>query len=243
VSNGTERHTDENLAASNEKSSVANISVRDGDSVVTSFRVVDPADLPDPTRDPTVYALVLAAGEGTRFSGGYKLLADLGETTIVRRAVRTLRRVGCPTYVVVGHEEDRVREALDGLDVEFVRNPDYAAGKGTSLRVGVAALPADADAVLVALGDMPAVDEETIRTLLRAYAAGAGDALAAAYEGHRGNPVLFDRSLFDRLRTVDDEEGGREVLLGAANAALVETSDPGVRRDVDTREELRDLRG
>jgi molybdenum cofactor cytidylyltransferase len=209
---------------------------------MSHIRVVDPSTLPEPTREPTVYGLVLAAGEGTRFSGGYKLLANFGETTVVRRAVRTLLRVGCPTYVVVGHEGARVRDVLSGLDVEFVPNPDYADGKATSLRAGVAALPDDAEAVLVALGDMPVVDESTVRTLLRAYAAGAGDALAAAHEGRRGNPVLFDRSLFDRLRAVDDDEGGREVLLGAANAALVETGDPGVRRDVDTRSELRDLR-
>lgn len=209
---------------------------------MTGLPVLDPADLPEPSREPTVYALVLAAGEGVRFSGGYKLLANLGETTVIRRAVRTLLHAGCPTYVVVGHEESRVREALSGLGAEFVVNTEYTEGKSTSLRVGVAALPDDADAVLVALGDMPVIDESTVRTLIRAYAAGAGDALAAAHEGVRGNPVLFDRSLFERLRAVDDDEGGREVLLGAANAVLVETNDPGVRRDVDTREELRDLR-
>jgi molybdenum cofactor cytidylyltransferase len=209
---------------------------------MTALRVVDPETLPDPDREPRVYALVLAAGEGSRFSGGYKLLADLAGTTVIRRAVLTVRRAGCPTCVVVGHEGDRVREALSGLDVRFVDNPDYAEGKATSLRAGVAALPDDADAVVVALGDMPVVDAETVRALIRAYAAGAGDALAAGHGGQRGNPVLFDRSLFGRLRDLDDGEGGREVLLGAANAALVETGDPGVRRDVDTRSELEDLR-
>ena len=86
---------------------------------------------------------------------------------------------------------------------------------------------------MFALGDMPDVVPSSVDALIDAYGAGAGDALAAAHEGERGNPVLFDARHFDDLADVDGDVGGREILLDGDASALVETGDPGVVRDVD----------
>ena len=73
-----------------------------------------------------------------------------------------------PVIVVTGHQRERVEAALAGLPVEFVHNPDFADGLGTSLRAGIAALPAEADGVIVCLGDMPQVDAALIDRLIGA---------------------------------------------------------------------------
>jgi molybdenum cofactor cytidylyltransferase len=104
----------------------------------------------------------------------------------------------------------------------------------------VAAL-SDVDAVVIALGDMPRVDPRSMRALVRVYESGRASALAAACDGKRGNPVLFDRRYFDALTDVDGDTGGREILLEGEHSALVETGDPGVLRDVDTRADLATL--
>ena len=139
------------------------------------------------------------------------------------------------------------KAVLDGLPVSVVENPDYAAGQATSVRAGVRALREDGpaggvDAVLFALGDMPFVSPASIDALIDAFGAGAGDALAAAFDGERGNPVLFDARFLDALADVDGDTGARELLLGSGSAALVETDDPGVRADVDTEADLDRLR-
>jgi molybdenum cofactor cytidylyltransferase len=85
---------------------------------------------------------------------------------------------------------------------------------------------------------MPRVDPDSVCALVRAYRGGAGDALAAAHGGRRGNPVLFDACHFPALASVEGDRGGREVLLSGERSALVETGDPGVRRDVDTTDDL-----
>lgn len=187
--------------------------------------------------DGPIPGFVLAAGEGTRFGPGNKLLAEAGGKTIVVRAVRTLldSRIG-PITVVVGHEADRVRDALSDLDVRIVENPRYREGQATSVRAGIEALPEDAPAVLIALGDMPCIDPGTIDALHRAYRAGVGTALAAAVGGERGNPVLFDRKYFDALADLVGDVGGRRILR--EDGVLVETGDPGVLRDVDRPDDL-----
>lgn len=190
----------------------------------------------------SVAGVLLAAGTSSRFGAANKLLAPVGGEPIVHRAARTLADAGLdPCLVVVGHEADRIADALAGLSVAAVHNPDYERGQATSVRAGVGALDRErVDAAVFALGDMPFVAADSVRALVAAYRAGAGTALAAAHDGRRGNPVLFDARYFDRLAAVTGDAGGRAVLLESDDAALVETGDPGVRRDVDTPADLQD---
>jgi molybdenum cofactor cytidylyltransferase len=200
-----------------------------------------------PTERPRVAGVLLAAGTSSRFGEENKLLATRENEPLatreneplVRASARTLTEAGVdPVVAVVGHEADRVAAALDGLDVAVVHNDVYERGQASSVRAGIAAVRDRADAVVVALGDMPDVAPATVETLVDAYAAGAGAALAAAHDGERGNPVLFDRRFFDALTDVSGDVGGRRVLLESDESALVAVSDPGVRRDVDAPEDL-----
>ena len=195
--------------------------------------------------DPHVAGVLLAAGTSSRYGGRNKLLEPVDGEAMVRRAARTLLVAGLdPVAVVLGHEAGRVEEVLadpaddlgDGLDV--VHNPDYADGQATSVAVGVAALPQEVGAAVFALGDMPWVRPETVERLVEAYRSGASTALAAAFEGERGNPVLWDARHFGALADQSGDVGGRDLLLATEGAALVETGDPGVRRDVDRPDDL-----
>lgn len=206
----------------------------DPEAAESSLPVVSPAPTqPDGSAD--VWGVVLAAGTSTRFGDRNKLLESSGGAPLVRRAARPLLAgYLTDTVVVAGHEAERVREALAGVGVRVAENPDYGEGRSTSVRTGVdIAERCGADAVLVALGDMPSVSAETVARLVATYETGEYSALAAAHRGERGNPVLFDAAHFDALCSLSGDVGGREILLTAEESALVEMDDPGVRRDVD----------
>ena len=209
------------------------------------------------TSGQRVAGVVLAAGLSSRFGEGDKLLATLEGEPLVVHAVRTLTGADLDAVAVVVDPASGVSGALAdaglagddtdadaGADVALVENPDAAAGQATSVRRGVAWArgAADADAVVFALGDMPRVRPETVDRLAAAWRDGRGSALAAAHDGQRGNPVLFDSRHFDALAAVSGDTGGRSVFENAADSAVVETDDPGVRRDVDTRADLGALR-
>ncbi|SDR42731.1 nucleotidyltransferase family protein [Natronobacterium texcoconense] len=205
------------------------------------------ADLPvveppfEATDDPRVGGVVLAGGTSDRFGDRNKLLASLEGAPLVAHAARTLLETDVdPVVVVVGYEADRVQEAVSELPVTTVSNPTYEAGQSTSVRSGVETLRerTTVDAAVIALGDMPFVDPSTVDALVSAYASGAGDALAPAYESERGNPVLFDRRFFDLLTAVEGDVGGRRILLEGDSSALVAVDDPGVCRDVDRPNDL-----
>jgi molybdenum cofactor cytidylyltransferase len=210
-----------------------------------SLPVVSPPKHPvDQGPESSVAGVLLAAGTSSRYGERNKLLEPIegperdDAVPMVRRSAETLLAAGLePVVVVVGHEAPRVRAALDDLDVRFVENPDYEQGQATSVGAGIRALP-DVDAAVFALGDMPYVETASVGKLIAAYEAGAGSALAAGYEGERGNPVLFDAAHFPALAGREGDVGGKQVLLSADDAAVVETGDPGVRRDVDQPDDL-----
>jgi molybdenum cofactor cytidylyltransferase len=214
---------------------------------MSDLPVLDPATSAEtPDREVTVAGVLLAAGESSRFRDGNKLLARVDGEPIVRRAARTLLESDCaPLLVVVGHEAERVREALSDLPFETVENDEYARGQATSVRAAVEALSDredPVDAAVFALGDMPFVAPESVRRLVAVYRDGRATAVAAASDGERGNPVLFDARYFGRLADVEGDVGGRELLREGGDAALVETGDSGVRADIDTVSDLRDAR-
>lgn len=190
------------------------------------------------THETTVAGVVLAAGTSSRFGGENKLLADVDGQSMVRRSVETLLEADIDrVVVVVGHEAERVRDALADLDVRFVENPAYNSGQASSVAAGVRAL-GDVDAAVFALGDMPYVAPESVDALVAAHESGAGSALAAGFDGVRGNPVLFDSRHFAALASTGGDTGGKSVFLAADDAAVVETGDPGVLRDVDRANEF-----
>lgn len=216
----------------------------DAETVAEAVEAADgigAADTPGAAGDdaPTVAGVLLAAGTSSRFGEANKLLADLDGEPLVRHAARTLLDADLSGVVaVLGYEAEAVREALDDLDVRTVRNPDFEEGLSTTVAWGVRAVEG-ADAAVFLPADLPAVDPSTVDRLVDAYRADLGTALAAAHDGCRGNPVLFDRRHFDDLRDLAGDVGGRPVLLGSDGGALVATGDPGVTRDVDTVADLR----
>jgi molybdenum cofactor cytidylyltransferase len=188
-----------------------------------------------------IAAIVLAAGASRRF-GAQKLLAELHGKPVIRWTVEHIREAGVNDVIVVlGRDRERVRKALEGLDVRFVVNEEYAAGLSASLRTGVQALTADTRAAVIALGDQPTVGCSVVDPLIERYRESGRPVVAPDYRGIRGNPVLFDASLFSELATVRGDFGAREVIARDPSRVEMVELDCDAPEDVDTEEELEKL--
>jgi len=185
---------------------------------------------------------VLAAGQSRRMGPINKLLAEIDGVPMLNRVIDgVLGSKAGPTIVVTGHEEARVRQAIGRRrKVDLVHNPDYAQGLSTSLAQGIAALPENADGVLVCLGDMPRVSAKVIDRLIDAFNPREGRAICVpTHLGKRGNPVLFGRRFFAEMMVVSGDVGARH-LIGEHTevVAEVETADDAVLLDVDSPDAL-----
>ena len=189
-----------------------------------------------------VAAIVLAAGRSTRMGGPNKLLAEIGGKPLVRIAVeQALASRARPAVVVTGHQRDQVEAALKGLAVKFVHNPSYADGLSTSLKAGIAALPAESDGAIVCLGDMPQVDAALIDRLVAAFDPERGALVVVpTIAGKRGNPVVWSRRFFGDLGRIDGDIGARHVIASYPEAVVeVAVTGNGALVDVDTPDALR----
>ena len=202
---------------------------------------------PQPRTEPViednrnVAVIVLAAGRSTRMGGPNKLLAELGGRKLVRIATeQALASKARGVIVVTGHQAELVEQALAGLDVKFVRNPDFAAGLASSVKAGIAAVPPDADGAVICLGDMPLIDAGLIDRLIDDFAADRGHLIVVPVaEGRRGNPVLWSRRFFQELMTLDGDVGARHLIAKHSEAvAEVAVQGEGAFLDIDTPQAL-----
>ncbi len=204
---------------------------------------------PQPRKQPEegrrVGAIILAAGRSTRMGGPNKLTAEIGGRPLVRIAAEeALASRARPVIVVTGHQHERVEQALSGLDVQRVHNPDFALGLSTSLKAGLAALPPDVDGAIVCLGDMPQVRAALIDQLIAAFDPQRGALVVIpTINGERGNPVVWSRRFFPDLMAVEGDVGARHLIARYPEAvAEVPLSDKAALIDVDTPEALDSLK-
>ena len=188
-----------------------------------------------------IAGLLLAAGGARRF-GSQKLIARLGDESVVHRAAVALAGATDTLIVVVGSDAEAVRAELGDLDARVVVNDDWQSGLASSLLAGVAAVDTNANAILVALGDQPGLDPRVVRAVIDRWKAGDCAIVAARYRGEQGHPVLFARSVFSELATLTGDRGAKPVIeRDALRAAFVDIDAPAPR-DVDTRDDLDALR-
>jgi molybdenum cofactor cytidylyltransferase len=193
-----------------------------------------------------VAALVLAAGQSRRMGHANKLLAPVDGRPMVAHAVDAmLASRADPVIVVTGHQADAVRTALGGRTVVWTHNPDFASGLSSSLAVGLAALPEDAEGVVIGLGDMPRITAAQIDRLIAAFNPLEGRAIVVpTVRGKRGNPVLFATRFAPEMRAIGGDVGARHLIGEHAEEVVeIESDDDGALLDIDTPEALAALVG
>jgi CTP:molybdopterin cytidylyltransferase MocA len=211
-----------------------------------------------------VAGILLAAGEGSRL-GRPKALLVIGGQSLAQRGIELLRAGGASLVIVVTGAvelagigaEPRTGAGGGGLpdvigaepgtgtgggappDVISVHNPPWQTGMGSSVAVGLAAVPGDCAAAVLALADQPLVGPESVRRLIAAHAEGAG-VVVACYDGRPRNPVLIGREHFAGVSELARGDVGARPFLQAHQDLVtrIECGDTGTPDDIDTPEDL-----
>lgn len=184
-----------------------------------------------------IVGLLLAAGGATRF-GSQKLVAPYRGEPLVVHAARHLRSVTDAAIAVIGNDAEVVRGALSSVDLRIVENASWAEGLSTSLRAGVRAVPKDAEAVLVALGDQPEMDPAVARALVAQWRATGLPIVTARYRGVRSPPVLIAREIFAEVEMLHGDSGAKPLMdRMPGRVAFVDVHTP-IPFDVDSPKDL-----
>jgi molybdenum cofactor cytidylyltransferase len=193
----------------------------------------------------TIAAIVLAAGRSSRM-GRHKLLLPLGNRPLVSYAVEAACASSAdPVYVVLGYQAPEVAAALPSGRYRIRVNPNFASGMASSLRVGIetlVTLPRGVLGAIILLADQPLVSPGLINRLLVSAMASPEAIIAATYAGQRSTPVYFPHALFQELRNITGDEGGRSVIARHPDLLKLEPIEEHARGlDVDREEEYEQL--
>jgi CTP:molybdopterin cytidylyltransferase MocA len=179
-------------------------------------------------------AIVLAAGAGTRFgepkagatlSGGRRFLDVVAEHCVTCGADPVIAVVSPATDLPAG--------------VRGVVNAKPKDEQVKSLRLGLAQLAnTSVDGVLVWPVDHPFARATSGLAVVDAARRTGAPIVVPVHDGKRGHPVWFARETWRELMTVAD--GGARAVVHAYGVRVheVPVSDAGVRRDIDTKDDL-----
>ena len=191
-----------------------------------------------------IAALILAAGLGRRM-GKSKPLIRIDGRPALSLILSRIDEVGITCKIVVlGREARRIEEEVGLAGCRIVVNDRPEEGLSSSLRLGLSAVPTDADGVLIFHADMPFIEKSTISAVISTAEGGAKIA-APAYRGRRGFPVYFARSsLSDLSASLAGDSGGRGYIADHPELlTLVDVDDPGCIEDIDRPEDLTEGEG
>ena len=180
-----------------------------------------------------IAGIVLAAGTSSRLGELKQLLPYRGEP-LVQHAIDAASELD-EIVIVLGHEAERVREAIElPSPAQVVVNPDYAQGQSTSVRAGLDAVSPGAEAVVVLLADQPGVEAGHVRRIIDRWRETGAWIVRAHYDDGPSHPVLLDRAVWDEVRAVTGDAGAREVMRAHPDRVEDVRFDGPAPVDVDT---------
>ena len=184
--------------------------------------------------------ILLAAGSSSRMGQSKQLLKVEGEPLLLRSSKVAVGSGAGRLVVVLGADKEVHQEIIKDLPLTVVYNPHWKKGMGNSLKVGlkqVLKMAPGTEAVLVMVCDQPRLTPQYLIDLIQQYNTTKSKIVASAYSGTVGVPALFDKSFFQELLLVEDEQGAKKILDRHSDS--IRTVDfSGGEIDLDTLEDF-----
>ena len=184
--------------------------------------------------------IVLAAGKSTRMKEN-KLLLEVDGETLIGRVVKTAKESSANEIVVVlGYEAAKIKEQLAKLDCKLVVNDNYVRGQSESVKVGLAAISNNVEAVMILPADVALIDSQSINRVIEEYRRSRNRIVIASHQQQSGHPILIDKTLFPEVSEIGEDTQGLKAMINRHRAEIkyVEVGTETVLVDIDTKEEF-----
>ena len=190
--------------------------------------------------------IILAAGASVRFGQPKQLIELRGKYLVEWVLDAALKSRLDLVVLVLGHEYQSILQAL-GTKVrrprlEVVINHKYHEGQSSSLKAGLESVRKTFSSIMYLLADQPMINSKTINLLLDQFHDSEREICVPVFEGQRGNPTIFKRSIYEEIMMIDGDIGARDLIAKNADRVLyVKIKDPLCFFDIDSPEDLKIL--
>ena len=184
-----------------------------------------------------ISAILLTAGQSKRMNGENKLTKEIQGTPLIKHSVKNILASSIDELIVVlGHQKETIEKLINKNEkIKFVFNKDFESGIASSIKTGLNNLSEKTEAFFICLGDMPMVNLNIYNQLIKSI--NKKEIIVPTYKGQQGNPVLFAKSMKEKIINISGDVGAKKILeLNKDKILNLEINDQCVTKDFNTQD-------
>ena len=189
-----------------------------------------------------ISAILLAAGQSKRMEGENKLIKKIQGIPLISRCVKNILTSTIDELIIVlGYQKEIVEKLIDKTEkIKFVFNKDFESGMASSVKAGLNHLSKNTEAFFICLGDMPMVGHDIYNQLIKSK--GNKEIIVPTYKGQQGNPVLFNKSMKEKVIDISGDIGAKKILkLNKDKILNLEIDDQSIVKGFNTQGDFSSL--
>ena len=182
-----------------------------------------------------ISSILLAAGLSKRMGGENKLTKKIQGIPLIKHSVKNILASSINELIIVlGYQKEIIEKLIDKHEkVKFIFNKDFESGMSSSIKIGINHLSDNSEAFFICLADMPMVNSNIYDLLIKSR--NRKDILVPTYKGQQGNPILFNKSMKEKIMSINGDTGAKKILeLNKDKILNLEISDQGVTKGFNT---------
>jgi molybdenum cofactor cytidylyltransferase len=189
-----------------------------------------------------ISAILLAAGQSKRMNGENKLTKEIQGIPLIKHSVKNILAASIDELIIVlGHQKEIVEKLIDKNEkIKFVFNKNFESGMASSIKTGLYNLSEKTEAFFICLGDMPMVNHDIYNQLIKSK--DNKEIIVPTYKGQQGNPVLFNKSMKEKVIDISGDSGAKKILeLNKAKILNLEMNDQRIAKGFNTQNDFSSL--
>ena len=186
-----------------------------------------------------ISAILLAAGLSKRMDGENKLAKKIQDIPLIKHSVKNILDSSIDELIVIlGYQKEIIEKAIDkNQRIKFVFNGNFENGMASSIKIGLNNLSEKTEAFFICLGDMPMVNSDIYNQLIQSK--NNIEIIVPTYNGQQGNPILFSKSIKEKIMTIQGDVGAKKILELNKNKILnIEVGNQSIRKDFNTKDDF-----
>jgi molybdenum cofactor cytidylyltransferase len=189
-----------------------------------------------------VSAILLAAGQSKRMGGENKLTKKIRDISLIKHSVKNILASSVDELIIVlGYQKEIIEKLIDKNNkIKFVFNKDFENGMASSIKTGLNNLSEKTEAFFICLGDMPMVNHDIYNQLIKSK--DNKEIIIPTYKGQQGNPVLFNKSMKEKIMSITGDVGAKKILeLNKDKILNLEINEQSVTKGFNTQDDFSSL--
>ena len=184
-----------------------------------------------------ISAILLAAGQSKRMNGQNKLIKEIQGIPLIKHSIKNILSSSIDELIIVlGHQKEIIEKIIDKeKKIKIVFNKNFKNGMASSIKVGLKHLSEKTDAFFICLGDMPLINSDIYNQIIKSR--NQKEIIVPIFDNQQGNPVLFAKSLKEKIMTIEGDNGAKKILEQNKNKILnIEIKNQSILKDFNTLE-------